>query len=78
MGVDKTLPLMEVRETLGQRVDAAHYADEATVITKNGHPRAVLVSYEWYRELAGKLAGCTESVPETITDSSAAGRGVED
>lgn len=68
---------MEVRDALGQRVDAAHFADEATVITKNGQPRAVLVSYEWYRELAGRLTGCTRSVPETITDDVVAGRGEE-
>jgi prevent-host-death family protein len=53
--MDKTMSLVEARDSLGQRVDAAHYADEATVITKNGHPRAVIVSYEWYRELADKL-----------------------
>lgn len=49
------MPLVEARDALGQRIDAAHYADEATVITKNGQPRAVLVSYERYRELTGKL-----------------------
>lgn len=54
------MPLMEVRDTLGQRVDAAHYRDEATVITKNGTPRAVLVSYEWFRELTDKLNGTKE------------------
>lgn len=58
--MDKTMPLVEVREALGQRVDAAHYADEATVITKNGTPRAVLVSYEWYRELTDKLEATKE------------------
>ncbi len=46
------MPLMEVRDTLGQRVDAAHYGDEHTIITKNGQPRAVLVSYETWRRLA--------------------------
>lgn len=45
------MALMEVREALGQRVDAAHYGDEHTVITKNGHPRAVIVSYESYQHL---------------------------
>lgn len=54
------MPLMEARDALGQRVDAAHYADETTVITKNGQPRAVLVSYEWYRTLADKLAESKE------------------
>jgi prevent-host-death family protein len=53
--MDKQMPLMDVREALGKRVDAAHFADETTVITKNGEPRAVLVSYEWYRQLTGAL-----------------------
>lgn len=60
LDMDKTMPLVEVREALGQRVDAAHYADEATVITKNGTPRAVLISYESYRELADKLEAAKE------------------
>lgn len=58
--MDKTMPLVEARDALGQRVDAAHYADEATVITKNGQPRAVLVSYEWWSELTEKLNGTKE------------------
>jgi prevent-host-death family protein len=58
--MDKQMPLVEVREALGQRVDAAHYADETTIITKNGQPRAVLVSYEWYRQLTDKLNGTKE------------------
>lgn len=61
LGMDKTMPLVEARESLGSRVDAAHYADEATVITKNGQPRAVLVSYEWYRELTDKLTEAGKS-----------------
>lgn len=53
LGMDKTMPLVEARDALGQRVDAAHYADEATVITKNGNPRAVLISFETYQLLRG-------------------------
>lgn len=45
------MAMRDVRASLGQRVDAAHYADDVTVITKNGEPRAVLVSYEQYRIL---------------------------
>jgi prevent-host-death family protein len=38
----------EVRDSLGSRIDAAHFRHEATVITSNGEPRAVLISYsEW-------------------------------
>lgn len=53
--MDKTMPLVEARDALGQRVDAAHYADEATVITKNGNPRAVLISFEWFQKLSADL-----------------------
>jgi PHD/YefM family antitoxin component YafN of YafNO toxin-antitoxin module len=53
--MDKTMPLVEARDALGQRVDAAHYADEATVITKNGNPRAVLISFEWFQTLSADL-----------------------
>ncbi len=49
------MTLVEVREALGQRVDAAHYGDEVTVITKNGQPRAVLISFESYGDLAASL-----------------------
>jgi prevent-host-death family protein len=38
----------ELRDNLGSRIDAAHFRHEATVITSNGEPRAVLVSYaDW-------------------------------
>lgn len=46
-----TVPLTHLRPVIGKRVDAAHYADEVTVITKNGQPHAVIVSYEMYRSL---------------------------
>lgn len=45
------MALRETRETLGQRVDAAHFTDEVTIITKNGDPRAVILSYESYQHL---------------------------
>lgn len=41
--------LREVRDTLGRRLEAAHFLNEATVVTKNGEPRGVLVSYAWYQ-----------------------------
>lgn len=38
----------EVRDQLGHRVDAAHFRREPTIITSNGEPRAVLISYaDW-------------------------------
>ncbi len=45
----KTMPVRAVRDQLGKRVDAAHYGGEPTVITTNGEPRAVLVSYAWFQ-----------------------------
>jgi prevent-host-death family protein len=46
-----TVPLGDLRPIIGKRVDAAHFADEATIITKNGQPHAAIVSYETYRSL---------------------------
>lgn len=48
------MPLREVRDALGMRVDAAHYADENTIITRVGKPHAVIVSWDWYRELIAR------------------------
>ena len=50
--MDEKLSIEDLRGQLGSRVDAAFYAGEVTVVTR-GHkaePRAVLVSYEWFRE----------------------------
>lgn len=46
----------EVREQLGRRIDAAHFRDEPTVIEKNGEPRAVIVSHEWWLRACEMLA----------------------
>ena len=40
----------ELRDNLGHRIDAAHFRGEATIIEKNGEPRAVLISYAEWRE----------------------------
>jgi hypothetical protein len=53
MGHRKVMPLREVRDSLGKRVDAAHYGQEFTVITKAEEPRAVLVPYSWFIAIAG-------------------------
>jgi antitoxin (DNA-binding transcriptional repressor) of toxin-antitoxin stability system len=45
---EKTMTIREVRDSLGRCVDAAYYANEATVITKNGEPRAAVVPHDVY------------------------------
>lgn len=40
------LPISEVRDHLGDRIDAAHYRGEITVVTKKGAPRAVIAPHE--------------------------------
>jgi prevent-host-death family protein len=43
-----TMGAREFREKLGQRIDAAHWKGEPTIVEKNGDPRAVLIPYaEW-------------------------------
>lgn len=52
MAQEKTLPTAEVRKRLGVLIDAARHGVTNTVITKNGTPAAVLVSYDWYAQHA--------------------------
>ena len=59
--------IRDLRPVLGDRVDAAFYADEATVITKQGKPRAVIVSHEWFVN-ACKQMGLPVPEPVTGTD----------
>lgn len=54
-GMEKTMPLVEVRDSLGHRVDEAHFRDERTIITKNGQPRAALISFETYQQLISNI-----------------------
>jgi prevent-host-death family protein len=50
---EQHMGIRELREQLGQRVDAAHYLGESTVIEKNGKPRAVLIPYIQWAALQG-------------------------
>lgn len=43
--------IVELRPVLGDRVDAAYYSGETTVITKKDRPRAVLVPCAMLEEL---------------------------
>lgn len=47
--------IREIREQLTKRVEAAHFRGEPTVIEKNGEPRAVLVSYDWWQRASATL-----------------------
>ncbi|WP_218129329.1 type II toxin-antitoxin system Phd/YefM family antitoxin, partial [Nonomuraea maritima] len=46
--MDVRMGIRETRERLGDRVNAAHYLGEATIVERNGTPYAVLVPYEWW------------------------------
>lgn len=47
--------IREIRERITDRVEAAHFREEPTVVTKNDHPRAVLVSVDWYEKAVEAL-----------------------
>jgi prevent-host-death family protein len=47
----KRMGTAEFRQQVGPRVDAAHFKGEPTVITRNGEPRAVLISYADWRAM---------------------------
>jgi antitoxin YefM len=49
------IPLQEAREKLGVLVAQVHHAHAPVTITRHGHPEAVLVSSEDYKELKEKL-----------------------
>jgi len=52
----------ELRDNLGSRVDAAHFHGEPTIITRNGEPRAVIISYaEWLASRKAEV--CPPSPP---------------
>ena len=47
--MSKTLPISEVKTRLPELVTGVAERDEEIVVTKNGRPAAVLVSYEEYQ-----------------------------
>lgn len=48
-----TMGIMELRRSLGQRIDAAHFLGEPTIIKneKKNEPRAAIVPYAWLVEI---------------------------
>ncbi len=47
--MSKTLPISEVKTRLPELIAGVADRDEEIVVTKNGRPAAILVSYEEYR-----------------------------
>ena len=62
--------IVDLRPVLGDRVDAAFYKSDPTVITKQGKPRAGLVPYEWLVEMC-KQKGLPLPDSETSADEEA-------
>jgi hypothetical protein len=52
----RKMKIIEIRPVLGERVDAAFFHREPTVITKNDKPRAILASYEQWLQQNEELA----------------------
>ncbi|RGA01528.1 type II toxin-antitoxin system Phd/YefM family antitoxin [Microbispora triticiradicis] len=50
------MSVRELRDNLGRRIDLAHYTGEATIVERNGEPRAVLVSYASWVEQQNRPA----------------------
>jgi prevent-host-death family protein len=60
VGMDaKTMGTREFRDQIGQRVEAAHFQGEPTVVTHNGKPRAVLIPYDEWIALRSPKVGPT-------------------
>lgn len=43
--------IRDFRAEITERVEAAHFRNEPTVVTKNGEPRAALVPYSWLKDM---------------------------
>lgn len=62
--------IRELRDQLGKRIDAAHFRNENTIITKNSsEPRAVLMSYETYLAMRAAMQDLKE-LRKAVRDAS--------
>lgn len=54
----ETMGIMQLRKALGQRIDAAFFLKEPTIIKneKKDEPRAALIPYDWLIELYERRA----------------------
>jgi antitoxin (DNA-binding transcriptional repressor) of toxin-antitoxin stability system len=67
MGGTPRMGIREIRAGIGERVDAAYFLGEPTIITKNDKPRAVLVSHAWYERACRALGEEPETAePEPV------------
>lgn len=56
----RKMGIVELRPVLGDRVDAAYFNGEPTIITKNDKPRAVIASYDQWASDREELAAYRE------------------
>jgi prevent-host-death family protein len=57
----QSVSIEEARRTLGELVDRARLAGEATMITRHGKASAVIVSADWYQRASAALEGSRHS-----------------
>ncbi|MHB8169252.1 MAG: type II toxin-antitoxin system Phd/YefM family antitoxin [Thermoleophilia bacterium] len=63
----KEIGIAEARRRLPEVVEEAFFRGEEWVLTKSGQPRAVLLGFDEYEELAGKAATYEEAAdPEAV------------
>lgn len=63
---ERQTSVAEARNSLGEVISRARYADEATVLTNRGRAAAVVVSYEFYERACDALGDQRELVaPES-------------
>lgn len=55
-GIDSVASVTELRSRTTEIVDHARRARKGVLIQRNSEPLAVLISYEWYRELLARVA----------------------
>ncbi|WP_435112380.1 type II toxin-antitoxin system prevent-host-death family antitoxin [Nocardiopsis synnemataformans] len=51
MDEPRHMGIRDFRAEVTERVEAAHFRNEPTVVTKNGQPRAALVPYSWLKDM---------------------------
>lgn len=52
MGTERTVTVREARDQLGRLLDAAHYAGDVTIVTRQGEPWAVIAPLDAVRGAA--------------------------